>query len=277
MNNNNASIGIFDSGLGGLTVVNAVRELMPSENIIYLGDTARVPYGDKSQEIIIRFGIESASFMVSKQIKMIIIACNTVSALAIHAIRKKFPNIPIISVLEAGVYEVCSTNTENITIIGTRATINSGAYDCEIRKKSSIENIQINSIACPLFVPIVEEGLADHTIGLNAVDLYLNNLRNNPPDTLLLGCTHYPVLQDSLKSYLPDSVNIINSAHAVANFAKKKLLDLELLNAGSRNGTDEYYVTDSPETFAKHAKQFIDTPMPAIKKTIIDNITLTHT
>ena len=154
--NTNASIGIFDSGLGGLTVVAAVRELLPHENIIYLGDTARVPYGDKSKETIVRFGIENASFMAENNVKMIIVACNTVSSLAINEIRAKFADIPVIGVLEAGVHSLLQKNPCSVAIIGTRATISSGAYDCELCKFSS--DIKITGIPCPLFTPIVEEG-----------------------------------------------------------------------------------------------------------------------
>lgn len=261
-------IGIFDSGLGGLTVVAAVQELLPKENIIYLGDTARVPYGDKSKETIIRFGLENTAFMISKKVKMIIVACNTVSSLAIDEIRKNFADVPIVGVLEAGVAAVLKENPRSVAIIGTRGTINSKAYDSEIRKYN--HEISIRSIPCPLFAPIVEEGLADHEIGLNAIDFYLKELRQKPTDTLLLGCTHYPLLKNALKSYLPDSIKIIDSAHAVANFAKAKLKELDLLN--SKAGTiEEYFATDSAEAFAKHAEQFLGKPVSHIKQTIIDS------
>ena len=268
MINTNAPIGIFDSGLGGLTVVAAVREILPKENIVYLGDTARVPYGDKSQETIVRFGLENTAFMAKKQVKMIIVACNTVSSLAINEIRQKFAHIPIIGVLEAGIDAVLHKKPSSLAIIGTRATINSGAYIRELRKYSS--DIDITSIPCPLFAPIVEEGLADHEIGKKAIDFYLHELIDSSPDTLLLGCTHYPLLRNSLQSYLPDSVEIIDSAHAVANFAKQSLSELSLLNNEKMEGNEEYYVTDSPEAFANHAEQFLGKPVGNINKAVVD-------
>lgn len=266
--NNESPIGIFDSGLGGLTVVAAVQELLPDENIVYLGDTARVPYGDKSKDTIIRFGLENTSFMAKQQVKMIIVACNTVSSLAMDEIRANFNNISIIGVLEAGVDAVMKEQPGSVAIIGTRGTITSKAYDCEIRKYNS--ELAIRSIPCPLFAPIVEEGLADHPIGMNAIEYYLSELKNNPPDTLLMGCTHYPLLRNSLKSFLPDSVTIIDSAHAVANFAKKQLNKLELMIPDDSPGNEKYYVTDSPESFAKHAEQFLGKPVHNISKAVVD-------
>jgi glutamate racemase len=253
--NNKAQIGIFDSGLGGLTVVDAVRRSLPNENIIYLGDTARVPYGDKSKETILRFGLENASFMAANKVKMIIVACNTVSSLAINEIRSKFANIPIIGVLEAGVQAVLQTNPTSVAIIGTRATIASKAYNCEISKCSP--DMKIITIPCPLFAPIVEEGLADHEIGKKAIEFYLHELLHSKPETLLLGCTHYPLLKNSLKAYLPDSIKIIDSATAVAKFAKQHLEKYGLKNRETKPGVEKYYVTDSPEGFAKHAEQFL--------------------
>ena len=268
--NTNAPIGIFDSGLGGLTVVAAVRKLFPRENIIYLGDTARVPYGDKSKETIVRFGIENASFMAKNRVKMIIVACNTVSSLAMSEIRAHFADIPTIGVIEAGIQAVLQKKPDSLAVIGTRATINSKAYNCELHKFTS--DIKISGIPCPLFTPIVEEGLADHEIGQKTIDLYLHKMLQLPPDTLLLGCTHYPLLRNSLSLYLPDSVKIIDSAHAVANFAKQKLEKLNLLNIKDQKGEEEYYVTDSPETFAKHAKQFLGKSVKNINKAIVDGV-----
>ena len=268
MMNNKAPIGIFDSGLGGLTVVSAIRKLLPNENIIYLGDTARVPYGDKSKETIVRFGLENAAFMAEKKVKMIIVACNTVSSLAINEIRTSFPSIPIVGVLEAGIAAVLREKPSFIAIIGTRATIASGAYDCELRKYSS--DINITGIPCPLFAPIIEEGLSNHEIGKNAIAFYLHELLDSAPDTLLLGCTHYPLLRNSLRAYLPDSVKIIDSAHAVANFAKQHLQKLDLLRPKQHTGNERYYVTDSPEGFAKHANQFLGKGIENISKAIID-------
>ena len=267
-------IGIFDSGLGGLTVFAAVKERMPNENIIYLGDTARVPYGDKSPDTVLRFGCEDAQFMVEKGVKLIIVACNTVSSLAITGIREFFQknsiNIPIIGVLEAGVEAVISENIANLAVIGTRGTVKSNAYSCELRKKAP--SISTRTIACPLFAPIVEEGLADHEIANLAINIYLQDLRSNPPDALLLGCTHYPLITDALKRYLPEGVKIIDSAHAVANLAEKYLSEQNLRNTSNADGQEEFYVTDSTETFAVQAEKFLNRSIKTVNKTAITSL-----
>lgn len=270
--NKNAPIGIFDSGLGGLTVAAAVKELLPNEDIIYLGDTARVPYGDKSAETVLRFGCENAHFLVEKNVKLIIVACNTVSSLAIDGIRKHFKSqnieIPLIGVLEAGVDTILKSNVSDIAVIGTRATINSGAYRTELLKNS--KELSIRSVACPLFAPIVEEGLADHEIAESAFKLYLNELKATPPEALLLGCTHYPLLIKSLQKFLPRSVNIIDSAHAVAKFADKYLDSNKLKSEFTNEGTEEFYVTDSPETFINQAEKFLGRKVRDVRKSLID-------
>ncbi|MBN1863481.1 MAG: glutamate racemase [Victivallales bacterium] len=258
-------VGIFDSGLGGLTVASAFRTALPSENIVYLGDTARVPYGDKSKDTIIRFGIENATFMASLNTKMIIVACNTVSSIAMDHIRAAFPHIPIVGVLEAGVQAVMRRKTSKVAILGTRATIGSQAYLREIRKLST-ERIEVVCIPCPLFTPIVEEGLANHEIGKMAVEFYLKDLISSPPDTLLLACTHYPLLKNQLESFLPKGVAILDSATTVARFAKEKLDELGMLNDSGGIGSERYFATDSPEIFNERAKEFLGYPTPAAEK-----------
>ncbi len=188
----NRPIGIFDSGLGGLTVVSALKKSLPNEQIIYLGDTARVPYGDKSPESILRFAVEDCAFLESKGVKMIIAACNTVSAVALPELAEK-SNVPVLGVIECGVDSCLAENPRSAAVIGTRATINSDSY----RKMIHARNPQVivQSIACPLFVPLAEEGLYEHQIARTAVDLYLSGLKNSPPDVILLGCTHYPLLR----------------------------------------------------------------------------------
>ena len=267
-------IGIFDSGLGGLTVTAALQEIMPNEKIIYLGDTARVPYGDKSPETVKRFGKENALFLAKQDVKLIICACNTVSSIAICEIRKFFKKnkieIPVIGVLEAGVNEVVKTKHNNIAVIGTRATISSNAYECEIRKKST--SIKVRSIPCPLFAPIVEEGLANHEIAKQAFQLYLSDLHKNRPDSLLLGCTHYPLLIKSLKEYLPASVKIIDSAHAVANFAKEFISDKKIQSSNQEKSMPLFFSTDSPKLFKTHATNFLGKEIEKVNKAVIDGI-----
>ena len=267
---NRAPIGIFDSGLGGLTVTAAVQELMPCEDIIYLGDTARVPYGDKSPETVLRFGCENAAFMAEKGVKLIIVACNTVSALAINGIRDFFKKegitIPLITVLEAGVNRVIEKDFANIAVIGTRGTVASGAYSCELRKKSP--GISVRSIACPLFAPIVEEGLYNHKIAKIAIDIYLQPLLKDPPEALLLACTHYPLLMDALRSYIHPTVKIIDSAHAVATLAEYYLHTNYLKTDLKDPGKEEFYVTDSPEFFTQKAEDFMARDITPAQKVI---------
>jgi len=274
--NNNSAIGIFDSGLGGLTVVKALKTLMPKENIIYLGDTARVPYGDKSPDTILRFGCENASFLADQKVKLIIAACNTVSSIALNGIKnnflKKRIEIPVLGVLEAGVQAVKEHKFNDVAIIGTRATISSRAYEKKLKKISN--NMHIRSIACPLFAPIIEEGLAKHEIAKCAMQYYLNELLKNKPEAILLGCTHYPLLEQPLKKFFKNEVTIINSASATAIYAKKFLEENNLLFTDSpyESIPDKYFVTDSPEAFDKHAKNFMGRKVTHIKKAIIDSL-----
>jgi len=269
-----APLGIFDSGLGGLTVAAAVKKQMPNENIIYLGDTARVPYGDKSPDTVLRFGCENAHFLAKKGVKLIIVACNTVSALAIDGIRENLKknniNIPLIGVLEAGVEAILQSKIRSVAIIGTRGTIQSNAYSCELRRKAP--QISVKPIACPLLAPIVEEGLAEHKIAKSAIGIYLGELKKTPTDALLLGCTHYPLLINTLKNYFSNSVKIIDSAYSVANLAENFLNKNSLKNSSRNSPVDEFYVTDSPEIFAKHAEKFLEKPIQNVAKVKITNL-----
>jgi glutamate racemase len=269
---NNAPIGIFDSGLGGLTVVSAVRQILPNENIIYLGDTARVPYGDKSPATIKRYGCENAMFLAEQNVKLIIAACNTVSSTAMDDIkyffRKKNIQIPVMGVVEAGVAAVTEKSCKNIAVIGTRATIQGRAYEKALKKIKP--EIRIRSIACPLFAPIVEEGLANHKIAVQAMELYLDSLRESIPEVLLLGCTHYPLLIESLKKFFDNKVEIIDSAYAAAMFAENFLNRNSIRTQSLHTGEVKFFVTDSPENFKRHAGNFLGGKIDKITHTNID-------
>lgn len=249
-------IGIFDSGLGGLTVVDAVRTLLPNESILYLGDTARVPYGNKSKDSITRFGSEICQFMIERGVKLIIVACNTASAVAIDTLRRRFPDTPILGVLEAGVSACLSDDVKNITVIGTRATIASNAYHDRLIEHDKAR--RINSIACPLFVPLVEEGEIDSIITREVIKLYLGERNYSEKSLLLLGCTHYPLLKNTLRETLPDTVAIIDSAIACADFTKDFLLEGGITAPDScEQGIIHYFVTDLPHGFKKQASRFL--------------------
>jgi len=264
MKYDNRPIGVFDSGLGGLTVVATMKKSLPNENIIYLGDTARVPYGDKSPANIIRFGIEDAAFLVTKGVKLIVVACNTVSAIALSEIRAKFADVPVIGVLEAGVAACLKAKPKYVAVIGTRATVSSDAYRREIHAVNP--EINIRTIACPLFVPIVEEGLADNEISRLTVEFYLKPLKKEMPDMLLLACTHYPLLKKAFQAYLTKKVKIVDSAEACAKFAEEYLVENSLSASKSVAGTERFYVTDMPDSFFKQARKFLGRDLEHFQK-----------
>ena len=245
---NNKPIGIFDSGLGGLTVVKALKELIPNESIIYLGDTARLPYGVKSKNLVKEFCTQITRFLLEKNAKAIIIACNTATAMALDSLKNEFKNIPIIGVIEPGSEKaITKTITKKIGVIGTIATISSGAYEREIKQKDI--RIEIISKACPLFVPFVEEGLINGSAINEIAKQYLSSF-NNKVDTLILGCTHYPLLKDIIFDNT-ENIKLIDSASTVAEVAQKVLLDNKLLSEEKNPGKLDCYVTDLPMRFEK--------------------------
>lgn len=264
MKNDYRPIGVFDSGLGGLTVVSALRAAMPHEDIIYLGDSARVPYGSKSVENIRVFGSEICRFLISKQVKAVIVACNTVSAVALSELRTKFPDVPIIDVLTAGVNACLEAAPHYVAVLGTKATVNSDAYRREIQKVNPA--IAVKSIACPLFVPLVEEGLTEHELTNKVSEYYLAGLKDNPPDILLLGCTHYPLLKKCLSFYLPPSVRIIDSAIACAEHAAAFLKDNKLAAGTCKKGEERFYVTDMAADFYVQASRFLGYRVGIVEK-----------
>ena len=242
----NRPIGVFDSGLGGLTVVKALKQLLPYESIVYFGDTARLPYGVKSQSLVKQFSKEITRFLLEKNAKAVIIACNTATAMALNSLKNEFKNIPIIGVIEPGSEKaICETTSKKIGVIGTIATISSGAYEEAIRQKDS--KIEIISKACPLFVPFVEEGLINGSAINEIAKHYLSSF-NNKVDTLILGCTHYPLLK-SIISDNTENINLIDSASSVAEVAYKVLLDHKLLSVEKNSSVFDCYVTDLPMRF----------------------------
>ncbi len=242
----NRPIGVFDSGLGGLTVVKAVKELLPNESIIYFGDTARLPYGVKSQSLVEQYSKEIIKFLLDKNAKAIIIACNTATAMALNILKNEFINVPIIGVIEPGSEKAISeTITKKIGVIGTISTISSGAYEKAIHQKDN--RAEIISKACPLFVPFVEEGLINGSAINEIAKHYLYSF-NDKVDTLILGCTHYPLLKDIIFDNT-ENINLIDSASSVAEFAYKVLVNHKLLSGEKNLGGLECYVTDLPMRF----------------------------
>ncbi|HOP86311.1 MAG TPA: glutamate racemase [Syntrophorhabdaceae bacterium] len=256
------SIGMFDSGVGGLTVLKEVKNLLPKENILYLGDTARVPYGNRSPQTIIRYAIESALFLLTKGIKLLIIACNTSSAIALKILSKKLP-IPVLGVIEpAAKSAVVATKNKKIGIIGTKATIKSMAYENAIREIDP--HMEVLSKPCPLFVPIVEEGLDKDEVAFIMAEKYLNEFKASGIDTLIMGCTHYPVLEDVIKNVVGDHVNIINTGKETARDVEACLRERKLLKTKGM-GTCKYYVTDDPDTFKEIGGRFLGYTVSPVK------------
>lgn len=250
------AIGVFDSGVGGLTVLNQIVKILPNEKIIYLGDTARLPYGDKSPETVLRYTIENAIFLMNYNIKLLVIACNTATAYAIHKIQTIF-NIPIIGVIEPGAEQAVKVTRNNrIAVIGTKGTILSQAYERKIAEFSP--KAEITSIPCPLFVPLVEEGLHSHSATTLIVNEYLKPLKNQTFDTLLLGCTHYPVLKKVIQEYLGPTISIVDSATTCAEKIQQTLLELSLNSQEKTPTPQQFFVTDNPDKFKDTGKKFFE-------------------
>jgi len=251
----NSPIGIFDSGLGGLTVFKAVRRLMPSENLLYFGDTARVPYGTKSKEAVIAFSKEIAALLSARGVKLLIVACNTASSLALEAVRKA-SKAPVIGVIEPGARAAAAfTSNGRILVTGTTATMASGAYGRALRKMDA--GMVIYEKACPLFVPLVEEGWCDKKVTELVAGEYLSALKNKNFDTVILGCTHYPLLKKVIARVLGGGVKIVDSAETTAAEARDVLESHGLLNSRGR-GRVHFISSDAPEKFRALALRLLN-------------------
>ncbi len=257
-------IGIFDSGIGGLTVLKEVIRILPFENLIYLGDTARVPYGIRSPETVIRYSFECAQFLLNQNIKILVIACNTASAVAITELKKKIP-IPVIGVIEPGaIAAVRATRNKRIGIIGTQATIMSNAYQRAIKEIN--EEIVVIGTPCPLFVPLVEEGWIDGTVTNLIAERYLSGLKNQDVDTVVLGCTHYPLLKDVIQQVMGKDIVLIDSAIETAKIVSKVLLKEGLTRDQNNEQIIKFFVTDSPERFIEVGERFLKRKIENIEK-----------
>lgn len=255
LNSNSAPIGIFDSGIGGLTVAKAVIEALPKEDIIYFGDTARVPYGIKSEETVRAYALEITDFLLKKGVKMILIACNTVSASAKDAIIKAAGNIPVLDVITAGTKAAFSLpQRDHIGVIGTLATVNSGAYPKAIHAME--KGTQVTQQACSMLVPLAEEGWIDNEVAVKTLEYYLQVFDNSEIQSLILGCTHYPLFKDIIPKILKDgNIHIVDSADSIAEAAKGKLDELNLLN--KNGGEFQCFVSDRPQRFKEMAERFL--------------------
>jgi len=248
-------IGVFDSGIGGLTVLREIQRLLPNENFIYLGDTARVPYGTKSSKTVITYSQSNSRFLISKGIKLLVVACNTASAVALPSLRWDF-EIPIIGVIEPGARKAASiTRSGKVGVIGTPSTIKSNAYNKALENISP--EIKIYSKSCPLFVPLAEEGWTEGEIAELTAKTYLEPLRKTGIDVLILGCTHYPILKSTIQKILGNNITLVDSAEETALEIKRTLNDNQSLNGNSAQTQKEFYLTDVSDSFIKIARRFL--------------------
>ncbi|MGF6147818.1 Glutamate racemase 1 [Kingella potus] len=249
-------IGVFDSGVGGLTNVRALMERLPMENIVYFGDTARVPYGVKSRATIEAFTAQIVGFMLQHDVKALVIACNTIAAVAGHKVRQTAGNMPVLDVISAGAQAALeATRNNHIGVIATNTTVNSNAYAREIHRHNPAARVR--SVACPLFVPLVEEGWLDHEVTRLTAREYLKPLLAEDADTLVLGCTHYPLLKPLLRREAP-GLTLVDSADTTAEAAARALQKHGLLNDGTGGPPDyRFYVSDIPLRFQTIGERFL--------------------
>lgn len=253
---NKNPIGIFDSGIGGLTVAREIRRILPNEDIIYLGDTARLPYGTKSVDAIIQFSLENTQFLMSRGAKFIVIACYSSTSVALDIVKKSVP-VPVIGVIEPGVKRALAvTKTGRIGVIGTSLTIFSGAYEKAFREMS--DKCEVLGKACPLLVSLVEEGWFDHPATELIAQSYLAPLKNDSIDTLLLGCTHFPLLMNVFKKIMGE-INYVDASHEVGVTLARELKRLSLEHSGT--GALSIYLTDLSMNFKEIGERFLGEPM----------------
>ena len=249
---NSRPIGVFDSGIGGLTVVKALRDRLPNETIVYLGDTARVPYGPKSPETVQRYALELAHMLMQKDAKALVVACNTVSSVALPLLTRKF-SVPVIGVIEPGARAALqATRNQHVGVIGTRATIRSGAYEKALRATDN--NVRVSSRACPLLVPLIEEGLLDDDVTDRVVIRYLEPLLADGIDTLVLGCTHYPLLSAAIARALGREITLVDSAENCATAVQETLDRQSLCSPATERGELHVALTDAADNFLNVAR-----------------------
>ena len=259
---NKQAIGVFDSGVGGLTVCRELIRHLPAENLLYLGDTARVPYGTKSPATVTQYALESAGFLCQQGIKLLVVACNTASAVALPQLREKF-KIPVIGVLEPGARAAVAGGGRRIGVVGTEGTINSDSYRQALL--SMAPDVSVFSAACPLFVPLAEEGWAEHQVARQVAAEYLVPLLHENIDTLVLGCTHYPLLQKAILAVVGSGVKLVDSATATA-IEVMEMLETASLAATDLNGSQRFFVTDVPTRFKRIGAGFLGAELRSVEQ-----------
>ena len=260
----NLPIGIFDSGVGGLTVFKEVISLLPGEDIIYLGDTARVPYGTRSPQTVIKYSQEITRFLLRQGIKLLVVACNTSSAVSLPSLQQQ-NEIPVIGVIEPGARRTAEmTQNKRVGVIGTEGTVKSRAYEQAIQRID--EGITVITRACPLFVPLAEEGWVDNQVARLTTQSYLRPLCEEAIDTLVLGCTHYPLLEGIIREIMGEGVCLVNSAKETAKEVKKVLHEEKLVTHKQKNGSYTFYVTDNAERFIHVGEKFLGRKLGSVEE-----------
>jgi glutamate racemase len=267
------AIGIFDSGVGGLTVLRELARALPQEDTIYFGDTARVPYGTKSPDTVIRYSQEIASFLMTRDIKLLVVACNTASAVALPALRRQLP-IPVVGVIEPGARRAVEVTRSGVVgVIGTAGTIRSSAYSRAIKRLNP--TISVLAKPCPLFVPLAEEGWTDNEIARLTAHQYLDELRQAGVDSLVLGCTHYPLLKKIIAEAMGPQVALVDSAEETARTVATILQEKKLLRPAAEQGNHHYYVTDVPAGFIRVGNRFLGGKLGDVYQVSLDDCRLT--
>lgn len=265
--NKNLPIGVFDSGMGGLTVLRALKQVLPSEDFVYLGDTARLPYGTKSPDTVQQYAVQMAKVLVERQIKALVIACNTATTAALPHLQTILPEIPVIGVVRPGASAViAATRNGRIAVLATETTIASNAYQRLICEQ--LPNAFISVRACSVLVALAEEGMVQNSVAREALAFYLSELQDE--DTLLLGCTHFPVFKTLLASMLPKTIKIVDSADATAETLQQVLFTKNLLNTTKRKGQISYLVTDSIRRFQNVGEIFLGEPLASEQIELVD-------
>ena len=257
-------IGIFDSGIGGLTVVKQLMQLLPNEQLIYFGDTARIPYGTKSKRLIEQYAKEDARFLLQYDIKALVVACNTASSLAMDVLLD-YLDIPVIGVVIPGAEAAVElTRNNKIGVIGTIATINSNSYTLQIKKR--LAEAKVYGQACPLLVPLVEEGWLEDDVTIMTLKKYLPEMITEKIDTLILGCTHYPLLENTIQKIMGEQVRLIDSGKETAKAVKKVLIETSLLNQSEKSGPDKFFVSDIPMKFEEIGSRFLGKTLDNVER-----------
>lgn len=267
-------IGIFDSGIGGLTVVKQLLRFLPNENLVYFGDTARVPYGTKSEKLIQQYALEDAAFLNQFDIKLLVVACNSASATAVDLLKSTL-SIPVTGVIDPGVNAaLIKSRLNRIGVIGTTATVKSNAYHDSIFALN--DKIEVIGQPCPLLVPLVEEGWIDEDITRLTIRKYLDPMLSKNIDTLILGCTHFPVIKDTIQKEIGPDITLIDSGEETAKFVRKMLKDLNITRNKETKGQVEFYVSDIPGKFDEVGTRFLGQPVINAKRVDFDQFLMQH-